>query len=309
MLTPQEKLKQDEKLYLYEGDDRIVSSTEFIEEEDKEGLGSSFSVDTTFPNLSKLLFSGFRGGQLITITGPSGQGKTTFAQMLTRQFEEQGVFSTWFSYEVGASELIREFSKSKVFYLPRQMNGHSVQWLVERARESKLKHPDMGAIFIDTLDEVVSLERPSNYVTETEFAVSEIKQLSIELNIPIFQLAHLAKTREYNEVPTEADIKNSSSIYQKSDKVLMVWRQREKNRDLSMYQYTGKTLIIMNKNRQKGSMMTKFSSFHFNEESNELVEDANIDEIGGPNDMPSLSSPQPTSYDRKSIEKEPPIDL
>ena len=172
---------------------------------------------------------------------------------------------------MGPSQIIEQFSKAKIFYLPRRLKQRSVAWLIDRAWEPKIKHPEMGAIFIDTLDEVVSLEKVHNHSVETGMVASEIKALAIDLDVPIFSLVHLTKT-QYDVIPTEADIRDSSFIAQKSDKVLIVWRERKKDKKSGRFEFTGETIIIDAADRRKGESMNKAVKFRFDETNKELIE-------------------------------------
>ena len=77
------KIRLQEVVSKYEGDDRMVSSLELAEEIRKElpVIGYKTGIET----IDELIGS-FRDGQLITISGITKHGKTEFAYFLTKCF-------------------------------------------------------------------------------------------------------------------------------------------------------------------------------------------------------------------------------
>jgi replicative DNA helicase len=273
--------QKEQDLKDYAGDDRVVSSKEYIEEQEKIGAQKTRTVSSGFAKLDGLI-KGFQGGELITITGPTKNGKSSWAHTLTKNFESQGIVSVWFSYEVGPMQMIEQFSKSQIFYLPRRIEKRNIDWIRDRAIEAKVKY-EIGAMFVDTLDEVVSLERArGNLSVETGQVVSELKSLAIDLDIPVFQLTHLTKTK-YDMMPTESDIRDSSFITQKSDKTIIVWRERKKNSGKKKqgtdeeYTFSGNTIVVVSNDRRTGTMGKQVKMTFDNGEFKELESDYDKD--------------------------------
>lgn len=291
-MNPQKAFEKEQELSGYEGDDRVVSSVDFIEEQKKLGLQKKSTVSAGLKKFDSLI-DGFQGGELITITGPTKNGKSSFAHTLTKNFEKQGVFSVWFSYEMGNTQLIQQFSKSQLFYLPRRIEKRSIDWVRDRAWEAKVKY-NIGAMFIDTLDEVVSLEKArGNLSVETGMVVSELKSIAIDLDIPVFELTHLTKTK-YDSIPTEADIRDSSFITQKSDKTLIVWRERQKsrNRKEQDFNFTGNTILIISNDRRTGTMgkriALEFRDGEYFEKESDYEKEVEL-ATSGTTDLPDLN--------------------
>jgi replicative DNA helicase len=250
-------LDREIELTNYDKEDRVVSSIEYLEEVDKEGGSAISRVSSGIKKLDELI-NGFEGGQLITISGPTGQGKTTFAHALTKNFEKQNVYSLWFSFEVTGPQLFEKFAKAKLFYLPRRLKHKSMEWLHDRIDEARIKarekwNVDLRCVFIDHLHYLVDLEKNRNMSIEVGTVIRDLKNLARDLNITIFLMAHTTKTK-YDEMPTEGDIRDSSFVSQESDKVLMVWRERKKNKQTKDFDFTGKTRIIVSKERQTGQI-------------------------------------------------------
>ena len=261
----------------YDGEDRVVSSKEFVEEQERMGSMNVPTISSGLPKFDALI-GGFQGGELITVTGPTGNGKTSFCHTLTKNFAKAGVLSLWLSFEVGNMQLIQQFSTTDLFYLPRRIEKRNIQWVVDKAIEAKTRF-NIGAMFVDTLDEVVSMEKArGNLSVETGVVVSELKSLAIDLNIPVFQLTHLTKTR-YDTMPTEADIRDSSFVSQKSDKVIMVWRERSKSKLSSGemdYKFSGNTLVSVDKDRRTGVSRQRVRLSFENKEFKETDSDYDV---------------------------------
>jgi twinkle protein len=53
----------------------------------------------SLPKLN-LITKGFRRGELVVLTGPTGSGKTTFLSQLSLDFAKQGKSTLWGSFEI-----------------------------------------------------------------------------------------------------------------------------------------------------------------------------------------------------------------
>ena len=87
-------------LLTYNEEDRIVTSHELRLAMSKE-KDTHVNVKSMIPGIDAAC-EGFRGGELITISGPTKNGKTLLAQTFTVNFTKQYAFPLWFSFEVPA---------------------------------------------------------------------------------------------------------------------------------------------------------------------------------------------------------------
>src|SRR3990167_10619443 len=111
-----------EELKKYKGDDAIISSKQIPE------------ILESLPPRIKLgihdfdsIIGGFGEENLVVISGPTGQGKTLFAQNLTAWLEKVGHKTLWFSFELSLSEIyerFQAFENKPVFYVPKTNNAH-----------------------------------------------------------------------------------------------------------------------------------------------------------------------------------------
>ena len=242
--------EKEERLANYEGEDRVVPSHE-IEKELSEISTELFKVKSNLPTLDDLI-EGFQGGELIIVSGPTKQGKTTFCQSLTKNFEDQGVKSLWFSFEVPLRQLFKQFIKADTIYLPRRLHDKRLDWLEDRILEAKIKY-DAKVIFIDHLHYLVDIEKTRNASIEIGSIIRKLKSICVEHEVIIFLMVHTTKTR-IDDMPTEENVRDSSFIPQEADSTLMIWREKKLNRKTKEIELTGKTVLLVSNHRRTGVM-------------------------------------------------------
>ena len=206
----------------YEGEDKVISSYEMkaLLDDQKQPEVHFFSG---IPSLDKYT-GGFRGGQLIIISGYTKHGKTLLAQTLCHNFLKQQIYSLWFSYELMPKEFLEKFPELPLFYLPQKMKANNLAWVEERISESLLKYRTK-AIFLDHLHYLTNLSQLRNPSLRIGEITRHLKRIAVENNLVIFLIAHTTKLKMGdNRVPSAENIRDSSFIAQDSDTVFMIWR-------------------------------------------------------------------------------------
>jgi replicative DNA helicase len=219
-------LKKEEQLYSYEGEDRVVSSHELAAELDKT-KESVFRLNTKVPTLDRLL-DGIEAGELVIVTGPTGEGKTTLLMSITKNLAEQSIKSCWFTLEVTPRQFLNKLTlmsdQLPLFYLPRQNTENYITWIEDRIIEAKVKY-NIHAIFIDHIHQIFSLQRMSNNVSlEIGDLVAKIKDIAIVHNVVIFLIAHSKDQMLVTTEPRKEDIRDSGLISRLADTIIGVWR-------------------------------------------------------------------------------------
>lgn len=220
-------MDEETTLMDYEGKDKIVSSFDL-----KHKLGdkaqNTKTISTGFGDLDRLT-NGFHGGQLIIVSGMTGEGKTTFCRSLTYKMSNNDKNCLWFSYEEDALRFFDKFPKLPLFYLPEVLTDNTLDWITNRIIEAKLKYVT-EIVFIDHLHYLVDMSVKMNMSLHIGGLVRSLKLLALKENIVIVLIAHLQKIRPSEEGPGLSDLRDSSFIGQEADKVFMVMRSgKEEN--------------------------------------------------------------------------------
>lgn len=189
---------------------------------------------TGFKEFDEAMLGGLKNGDLVIISGKSGQGKTTYSQTLTYNYCKQAIPTLWFSYEVTLEHLHRKFKEMgmpefyQVFVPKINTTGH-LKWIKEKIQEA-VKKFDTKIIFIDHIDFLIpdtigrSQDNTSAYL---KMITTQLKSLAIELEVIIVCMAHLKKLSQDQE-PDMEDIGYSAGIYQLADYVIMIHRESTK---------------------------------------------------------------------------------
>ena len=249
MTNIKELYDREDELYEYDGEDKVVSSKEFESELQKEP--PRIKIDSQIPSLDESIES-FEVGELIVVSGPTKNGKSSVCHTLTKNFENQGVKSLWFSYEVTPRQLFSKFKVAEEFYLPKKLKTKNMEWIRDRIIEAKAKY-QIKTVFIDHLHYLYDMEKSKNSSLEIGTIIRELKQMCVDFDIVIFLMAHMTKTK-YDEMPTESDLRDSSFITQEADSTFIVWRERKKSKHSLEYEFTGKTFLIVSNHRRAGTM-------------------------------------------------------
>ena len=236
----------------YKGEDQVISFQDWKKANKdfkKIGFGSGLSEldDIT---------SGFHKGDLITITGETGQGKTSFSQFLTGEFSKSKIRSLWFSYEMPISNFLMKFDDLQEGYLPKLLTERNITWIERKIVEGIAKF-DIQCVFIDHLHYLFDLNGKVNPSLLIGDIMRNLKIIAKKYNITIFIMAHTGKSRDDGSVGLD-NIRDSSFVAQESDYVIAVWRVKvDKSKQLVAadgYEYTGITKIFVAKNRYTGTV-------------------------------------------------------
>lgn len=237
-----------------------------------------YKISSGFPSLDSKIKGGFRKGSLITIGGRPAMGKTSLAMNMALEMAKQGKKVCFFSLEMLWQDiLIRAASGEalipgnsiedltyldnkdemdkiyKVFNLFLKLGikidytvNLSIQDLITKARRRKMEDKT-DIIFIDFLQRIVAKKKYEAKYLEIGDYTNKLKSLAMELEIPIVLLSQLSRDVEkrMDKRPMQSDLRESGSIEQDSDLILLVYRDIVYNKDANPYEAE----ILVSKNK------------------------------------------------------------
>ena len=258
----------------------------------KDKLDSENRVDTGFKKLDEIL-KGMSDGNLVILAARPKVGKTAFALSIAENVAKSGKTVAFFSLEMEASELYerllsRNSGISMNTLIDKRFNDKSRPQNVrvdELTRISKkiddicslpIKINDnpgctvndirlecrmiknLGMIIVDYLQLMESAKRHDNRNLEVGAICRELKCLASELGVPILCLSQLNRTSDENSRPSPSELRDSGSIEQDANKVILMWCI-EKNYNDRGYVESKTIGVDVALNRRGGSGVTLFN--------------------------------------------------
>lgn len=245
--------------------------------EEKEAL---FGLRTGFRDLDRML-TGLQAGHLMIVAARPGMGKTSFALDLARQVAAtQRKNVAVFSLEMTKQELmdriiagflsvdawklkkgeLTEQDFAKLGTLFDGLKAHplyidddpdtTISNLRSKARRQQMEH-GLDLLIIDYLQLIEVTDRVAsgeNRTQQVSYISRSLKNLARELQCPIIALSQLSRSVEQRNppIPILSDLRESGSIEQDADTVLMLYRDDAYNEDSAE---PGMTDIYLRKNR------------------------------------------------------------
>jgi replicative DNA helicase len=266
--------------------------------------GELTGVSSGFKDLDALMW-GFQRQEMIILAARPSMGKTSlalnFAEAASLPHRGPGVASLIFSLEMSASQLALrmlcsrarvnmkllrdgllskngdeqnrlvqtadEFSKAPIFI--DDSSSLSIMQLRAKARRIHSRTP-LGFIVVDYLQ----LLSPTDSKMPREQQVAEasrgLKSLAKELNVPVLVLSQLNRSSEKeNRTPKLADLRESGSIEQDADVVLMLARPRDADEKFQVAADSAELIVAKSRNGPVGELkltflrdITRFENYH-----------------------------------------------
>jgi len=137
----------------------------------------------------------------------------------------------------------------------------SVQDLRLKLKAILLKQTEIGAVIIDYLQLMeTSNFKTGNRVQELSYITRSLKNLSKEFNIPVIALSQLSRNvdNRIDQKPILSDLRESGSIEQDADLVLMLSRSKTNNINKKMKSSLTDIIIAKQRNGPTGTIQLEF---------------------------------------------------
>lgn len=269
--------------------DLLKENLEIIENiQDRKGFITG--IPTGYIDLDRYI-GGFHPSELIIIASRPGMGKTALATNIALNLAAGGNETPilFFSLEMSKEQLVQRMlcceakidskklrdgtlSDSEITKL-LMAAGHlekapifiddtpalSAFELRARARRLKAKE-NIQIIFIDYLQLMRSTKRAENRQQEITEISASLKSLARELNIPVVAISQLSRATEQreNKKPHLSDLRESGSIEQDADLVLLLFREDYYNKEDPDIQGVAEVIIAKQRNGPVGSINLTF---------------------------------------------------
>ena len=223
---------------------------------------------------------GVRGGELITISGQSGHGKTTYALWQTKIITDSGVPTMWFTYEMNPWYLKEKMDKLGAnedlsTFVPVDHSGNSYEWIKERILEAVSEYA-CKVFFIDHLHYLIPGNSEKNSSLLIGGIVRMLKSLAVETDTVIYLIAHMKRLGSGERANIDA-IRDSALIANESDYTYIVERLKIKQIKGKLQEITSNPFdsdnsnyakVQLAKNRRTGDL----TNLYFRVENQNFIE-------------------------------------
>ena len=275
----------------------IYFSSIFFELQQKSSQSMLGGLPSGFYDLDSLT-QGFQKSDLIIVAGRPSMGKTALClNMALNSIKSSQLPVLFFSLEMSKEQLAYRILTSETMINPmrlRTANLYKEDWikLNETMKElaslplfiddtanlsvqeirSKIKkiifeHNQIGLIVIDYLQLMQSSKiKNENRVQELSQITRSLKNLAREFKVPVIALSQLSRSVESRTTkrPILSDLRDSGSIEQDADLVLMLYRESYYNSKAKQDENTDITELIITKQRNGpiGTVELNFNTAH-----------------------------------------------
>ena len=195
---------------------------------------------------------GFTKGDLVILAARPSVGKTSLALGIAYGAAKKGTGVLVVSLEMDVKQIVTRFlgltgqtniltlrtgsdvldtgaadALNRLPILIDDTPGISVMELRMKARRA-MSHMEIGLVVVDYLQLMRTSEKEENRVQEISTITRNLKSLARELNVVVMALSQLSRAAgDSGQEPKLSTLRESGSIEQDSDQVLMLWRDKE----------------------------------------------------------------------------------
>ena len=227
-----------------------------------DNRGATLGVSTGFPDLDHIL-CGLQAGDMIVLAARPSVGKTALALNITRHLAvDEGKPVLFFSLEMTKDQLVQRLigmvaringrklqegflpdntkeqiraAADRIRQAPISIDDSATLSILEvRAKANRMMaHKDLALVVVDYLqlmEAPQALKRRENRQSQITEISRGIKQLAREIQVPVLALSQLSREAEKDDrgIPRLSHLRESGSIEQDADVVLMLYRPKKK---------------------------------------------------------------------------------
>ena len=270
-----------------------VRHTKDITEIQRKNLAEIPHMGTGIPELDNVL-GGLFLGQVVILTGPRGDGKSTFASQLAVMAVDAGYkvffysaelpdwqFRSWLDLQVAGDEYIQDgkvdavaeekieaWYKGKITVYDNTFDDEQTETeeqAVIGAVIDCIKQQGTNVVFLDNLMTVVDSSSSENENTQQTRFVKDIARIAKRYNVMVVLVAHPRKSTGTRAFDMD-DISGSANITNLADVVMRYSRPKKKG-DEDQPDPKVKRLLSVQKNRNTGKLQTMGIALGFSETS------------------------------------------
>ena len=269
-----------------------VLNTIFFELKTKSVNSQLSGISSGFDDLDSLT-QGFQKSDLIILAGRPSMGKTALSlNMASNLVKTSKLPILFFSLEMSKEQLIYRLlaMETKINQMKLKSGKlNQIEWIkltkiikilakfpffiddtpdlsIQDIR-SKVKtvifeQNQLGLVIIDYIQLIKSLDfKSNNRVQELSYITRSLKKLAREFNIPIIGLSQLSRNVEHrvDKKPILSDLRESGSIEQDADLVLLMYRNDSKNQLKSQNSYLTEVIVAKQRNGPTGKVTLEFN--------------------------------------------------
>ena len=215
--------------------------------------GRTTRIETPFPTLNYMLYGGLGGGNLIILAARPSVGKTTLALQMAQKAAKDGKKPTIYSLEMTSKELVQRLIVGTGLVSTYEIVSRNVNWEKYENAVAMAVHPNLrindkaksldelctkimldaqtgqcDVAFIDYLGLIRYDDRRKTLAQVIGDITKRLKNVAGECNIPVVLLCQLNReSAKENRAPQLTDLRDSGSIEQDADVVMMLERPRD----------------------------------------------------------------------------------
>lgn len=284
-MAENEEKKQSELVHIYKYAENVYA--QMAETAKEQETGKKSVISTGFGDLDRML-DGLKPSNLVILAARPAMGKTAFALNLARNVAKSGKKVAFFSLEMSGEELAMRILSAEshvsqntlksgilteqqwrafatgmdAIYKMQMFVDDSGKCTIGNIRQQIKKMDNLGLVVADHLGLIdTGNAKFENRVAVISDFTRKLKQIAKEFQVPVLLLSQLNRAVEArtDKRPILSDLRESGSIEQDADSVLMLYREAYYSKDENPSKET-EVIVAKNRHGTTGTAKVFFST-------------------------------------------------